>query len=121
MQTKQGLTILGTLLLLVGVFGYIFPHLPSTTFHNNENLFHVVAAILSLGFASAVAKTRNRALLAYAVIFWVLGLYGFFASNPDYLHIKSYSYAISLDTADNYLHIVFGLAYAWTWLRFRKS
>lgn len=116
MQTKSALNTLGTLLFLLGVFGYIFPRLPHTFFSNNENLFHVVAGLVLLGLASGATALRRKTLFVASILFLIIGLYGFFAGNPEFVQIRKLSFDTYLNEADNYIHIGLGLALAWFWI-----
>jgi hypothetical protein len=119
MQTKPSLTILATLLFLLGVFGYIFPTWHNTHFTNNENLFHVLIAVVLWMVAGADAKKRMLGLLLSALVFLAFGIFGFTLKQPLILiHHRQF---MQLDEVDNYFHIVFGLAFAWVWLRNRRA
>lgn len=116
MQTKSALKVLGTLLFLLGVLGYIFPHWPQTFFSNNENLFHVLAGLITLMLASVSPAFRLKSLFWLAVLFLAIGAFGFFAGNPEFVQIKKIAFDTYLNEADNYIHTVFALAFAWFWL-----
>jgi len=119
MNSKSVLKVLGTLLFLFGVFGYIFPNWHHTVFTNNENLFHVVTGLAAIMLASATINYRRYTLLTWAAVYLLLGIYGFALKHPADFHIKHIT--AQLDVVDNYLHILFGLAFAWYWLNFRKK
>jgi hypothetical protein len=118
MTTKQILKILGTLLFLYGVFGYIFPHWGHVQFTNNENLWHVTTGLIAIIMASASLPSRRNTLLVLALLYLVLGIYGFTLHHPTDFHIKHIT--AQLDTFDNYAHVVIGLIFSWFWLSNRK-
>lgn len=115
MQTKQALTVFGTFLILYGLFGYIFPEWGTTHFNNNENLFHVLIGILATMLASASVVRRKQAILAYAILFLALGLYGFTLKQPTDFLLNN-QIVMQLDLANNIAHIIVGLAFAWAWI-----
>ena len=121
MQTKQPLTVLGTLIFLLGVFGYIFPIWHATRFTNNENLLHVVIAVLLWLAAAWDAKKRVGSLLVAALLFLALGVYGFTLKDPNYF-VNSRLF-IRFDAVDNYIHAIGALIFTWFWLqnRHRKN
>jgi hypothetical protein len=118
MQTRPALKVLGTLLFLYGVFGYIFPHWGKVVFTNNENLFHVLTGVGAILFASATPPRRKITLFALALLYLGLGIYAFTIKHPMDFHIKNIS--AQLDEVDNYIHIIIGLTFAWFWLGSRK-
>lgn len=119
MQTKQPLTVLGTLIFLVGVFGYIFPVWQTTRFTNNENLLHVVLGVVLLISASLSQQKRHMILILSALLLLALGLAGFSLKDPNYF--VNNRLVIRFDEVDNYLHCLFALALGWAWVNRRKS
>ncbi len=119
MQTKSTLKVLGTLLFLLGVFGYIFPHWQETFFTNNENLFHVLTGFGAIMFASASTLYRRYTFAILMVLYLALGIYGFTLKQPSDFHIKRVT--AQLDLVDNIIHLGAGLAFGWFWLRNRQT
>ncbi len=119
MQTKQPLTVLGTLIFLLGVGGYIFPTWQATRFTNNENLLHVIIALLLWLAAAWEPKKRLASLLVAALVFLALGIYGFTLKDLNYFVNNRLFFRF--DAVDNYVHCVFALAFAWFWLKNRKA
>lgn len=119
MSTQQALRVLGTLLFLYGVFGYIFPEWGKTLFSNNENLFHVLTGLGALLLANFSPSHRRLTLLVLALLYLGLGIYGFTLAQPTDFRLKAIT--AQLDDVDNYIHVAFGLAFAWFWLNARKT
>jgi hypothetical protein len=119
MSSKQVLKVLGTLLFLFGVFGYIFPHWGHVQFTNNENLWHVVTGVIAIMMASVSPQNRRYTLLIWAALYLILGIYGFALKHPADFHIKHIT--AQLDMVDNYIHVLIGLVFAWFWLNNRKK
>jgi len=119
MQSKQALTVLGTILFLYGVFGYIFPHWGHVEFTNNENLFHVITGLAAVLMANFSDMYRRYTFLIVALLYLALGVYGFTLRQPTAFHIKHIT--AQIDMIDNYIHGVIGLAFAWYWLRNRTT
>lgn len=109
----------GTILLLLGVFGYIFPQWDSVQFTNNENLFHVLTGLLLVMLAGLPLAKQKWLILVYGLAYLGLGIYGFTLNQPADFHIKAIT--AQLDLFDNYFHVVVALAFAWLWLRGRSQ
>ncbi len=117
MQTKPILKVLGTLLLLYGIFGYVFPDWGSVRFTNNENLFHILSAFALLFLAQFKPHIRKWTLLVFALIYLAIGIGGFTLKKPTDFRIKRVT--MQLDLVDNIPHVAFGLAFTWFWIKNR--
>ncbi len=116
---KQALNVLGTLLFLLGVFGYIYPDWHSVQFTNNENLFHVLMGVGAVFGANLSASSRKNALLILSLILLAIGIYGFTLKHPTDFRLKNVT--AQLDLIDNVIHVLFGLSFAWFWLQSRDN
>ncbi|HEY1074339.1 MAG TPA: hypothetical protein VGE59_01395 [Patescibacteria group bacterium] len=124
MQTKQALKVLGTFLFLLGVFGYIFPNWKSVHFTNNENLFHVISGLIAITASNLKPRGRTITLGLLIVFYLAWGIWGFTLHAPldaKILIKNKINLSTQLDTIDNYLHILFGLGFAWSWLNRKHS
>lgn len=117
MQTKPVLKVLGTLLLLLGIFGYTFPEWGPIRFTNNENLFHVLSAFALLFLSQFKPNVHKWVLVIFALLYLALGVGGFTLKNPSDFRLKNIT--MQLDTVDSVAHVGFGLAFAWFWLKGR--
>ncbi len=111
MTTKSVLKILGSILLLLSVFGYLFPKWGKVDFTNNENLFYLLTALVALFFAQFNPRVRKTILFIFAIAFLILGLYGFTLKHPTDFRIGTMK--AQLDLIDNLINLGFGLAFAW--------
>ncbi len=114
MLSKSAMKVCGTFLLLLGYFGYLFPHWKGTVFTNNENLFHIVIGLTVLIFSGLGVEKRRAAVAALAVSFWTWGVFGFSPALQARFPLSRLDW--QLDDVDNYLHVLIGLALAWVWL-----
>jgi hypothetical protein len=122
-MTKQALKVLGTLLFLYGVFGYIFPKWGGVHFTNNENLVHVVTGILVILFSNASSKWRTIIAVIITIFYLSWGIWGFTLKQPldaKILIKNKLNLSTQLDEVDNYAHIVTSLGFAWFFLSTRK-
>lgn len=118
-MTQQALKVLGTLLLLWGIFGFLFPQWGNVQFTNNENLFHILIGLLAILMAEFSPFTRRWSLLLLAVIFLTLGIYSFTLETPTDFQV--WRVAAQADLVDNVIHTLFGLGFAWFWLQSRPK
>jgi hypothetical protein len=114
METKSVLKVFGTLLLLLSLFGYLFPDWGKVDFTNNENLAHLLLALLAFFMATFSNSIRAKAIFGFSLLFLLWGLYGFMLPKPTDFHLGVIT--MQLDEFDNYLHLVMGLALSWFWL-----
>lgn len=121
MQTKQALKVLGTILFLYGIFGYLFPEWGGTVFSENENLFHLVTGLAAVFMSNFSLLHRKWTLLVLAILYLALGIYGFSAFLPADIHIKSVTIKAHIDEFDNYVNLIIGLISAYIWLQGRKQ
>jgi hypothetical protein len=119
MKSQQALKVFGTLIFLLGYFGYLFPEWRQTVFTNNENLFHVLTGLLAIMLASFSLITRKRSIVLLGLIYFALGIYGFTLKDPTQHIFKPW--LVKLDEIDNYLHVLAGLAFAWAHLSNREA
>ncbi len=119
MEMKSALKVFGTLLILLAVFGFLFPNWGHTVFTNNENLFHLLVGLAAILLAEFSSPVRQGSLLILALAFLALGVYGFVLKHPADFHIKHVT--AQLDLVDNILHLLFGLGFAWGWFNRLKT
>lgn len=120
MPLKQILKISSALFFLYAVFGYLFPEWGGTVFSNNENLAHLITAIVLSIAVELPAKWQKWIVFVLAIKLIALGLYGFGHVAPADIMLKNTLIPTHLDTFDNYSNIVLGLVFAWLWVSRRK-
>lgn len=121
MTLKQILKIGSALLFLYAVFGYLFPFWGLSEFSHNENLWHLVLAIV-LNIAAELPKRWQLWLIAVISLkFLALGLYGFGHTLPADITIRSWHISAHLDTFDNYSNTLLGLVFTWLYVTRRNK
>lgn len=120
MTTKQIFKISSAFLFLYSVFGYLFPEWGGTVFSNNENLAHLITAIILSIAVELPYRWQKWLVLIIAFKFIVLGLYGFAHVAPTDIALKNKLIPAHLDTFDDYSNITIGLAFAWIWIKNRR-
>src|SRR5688500_8477871 len=83
-MAKTVATILGVVLLLVGVAGFFLPGLLGTHLSLAHNVVHLVsgAIALYLGLKGSLAATRMFCLV-FGVVYALLGVAGYLLGKPD--------------------------------------
>lgn len=119
MESKPLIKLLGTLLLLFGIFGYLFPTIPGLTFTTRENELHALTGLLVLILASLEGYYRRISLVLMALFYLALGIYGFSLTQST-LTVRP-GITLELSRVDTIIHLLFGLAFSWTWLKARRT
>lgn len=118
---KQILKISSALFFLYSVFGSLFPEWGGTVFSNNENLAHLITAIVLSIAVELPARWQKWLVVLLALKLIALGLYGFGHVAPADIFIQRLTIPAHLDIFDNYSNILIGLFFAWLWLHRRQS
>lgn len=111
MNPKQFLMVGGSVLLLLGVLGYVLPGgqiIGGTWFlTTGENIAHLVLGLVALVAAYTLdAKMQKMLTQVVAVVALFFGVYGFFVSNVPPMNTFG---TVNLETPyDNVLHLVVG-------------
>ncbi len=121
MSLKQILKISSALFFLYSVFGYLFPAWGGIVFSNNENLAHLITAIVLSIAVELPAKWQKWIVFVLSLKLIVLGLYGFGHVAPADIVIKSTVIPAHLDSFDNYSNVVIGLLFAYLWIKNRSK
>ena len=105
---KQWATILGVILLVVGLWGLVNGNMllwfEVNSTHNWVHLLSGILALLAgLTAAGAYAGTYNK---VFGVVYLLIGILGL-------LSVGFVVDLLVLNTADNWLHIVIGVVTAW--------
>jgi uncharacterized membrane protein HdeD (DUF308 family) len=117
--------LLGVVLLLVGIIGFVKPGFAGTHLSMAHNLVHILTGIISLyfGFAASLSAARSFAL-AFGAIYLLLGIVGFIMGSPgaptmanmadmgaDNRLWKVIPGTLELGTADHAVHILLGVVF----------
>jgi hypothetical protein len=114
MSAKTAAIVIGLLFVAVGLLGYVdnpvIGESEAAIFHANSvhNLVHIISGILFLIVAYASPANVPMFCKVFGTVYLLLGILGLFRIGSDgmttllgFLHVNG---------ADNYLHIVLGLA-----------
>ena len=112
-MAKTVCKILGVVFLLIGICGFIAPHLVGLHLNPAHNLVHLVSGALALyfGFAGSLSAAKNFCL-AFGVVYLALGFLGLFVlgdpANDRMWHVAG---ILDLARIDHLLHILLGVVF----------
>lgn len=103
--------ILGVVFLLVGVCGFVAPHLLGAHLTPPHNLVHIVSGVIALyfGFAGSLGGARGFCLV-FGVIFLGLGILGLVLGDPM-MNRMWHVGPLMLGYADHGIHLLFGVIF----------
>jgi hypothetical protein len=110
-MAKTVCKILGVVFLLVGVCGFVAPHLLGAHLTPAHNVVHIVSGIIALyfGFAGTLSGAKMFALV-FGVVYLALGILGMAlgdAGNERMWHVGP----LDLGQADHGIHILLGVIF----------
>ena len=111
-MNKNIVTILGFILVLVGVIGFFAPHLFGmhlTAFHNVVHLFSGAVAIY-FGVKGSTQGARNFCFI-FGTVYGLLALAGFVGGHADSRMLTVIPQHFELGIADHVVHIVVAAAF----------
>jgi hypothetical protein len=117
MSTKATLQFTATLLLLWGIFGYLFPNVGGTRFTSIEIWFALVSSMALFVTASAPIHIQRWGILIGGLLFLALGLFSMALQNPTDFVIPKTRIEPHLDTSDAVIYGLVFLICAWSWLQ----
>ena len=110
-MAKTVCKILGVVLLLVGVCGFVAPTLLGAHLTPAHNVVHLLSGILALyfGFAGTLSAAKTFSLV-FGVVYLALGILGMaLGQPPDRLwHVAG---ILEFGTADHGIHILLGVIF----------
>jgi Domain of unknown function (DUF4383) len=111
-MAKTIATILGAVFILVGLVGFIAPHLMGMHLSATHNIIHLVSGAASLYFGLAGSLSAARLFcLVFGAVYGLLGVAGFiFGSGADRI-LPLIPGAFEPGTMDHIVHVILGLAY----------
>ena len=106
-MAKTVCKILGVVLLLVGVCGFVAPTLLGAHLTPAHNVVHLLSGVLALyfGFAGSASSAKGFCLL-FGVVYMALGVIGLAKGNIDIAVIK-----LMLGRVDHLIHILVGVLF----------
>lgn len=103
--------VLGVVFLIVGLLGFIFPHLLGMHLSGIHNIIHLISAALALYFGFVASPSAARAFsLIFGVIYLLLGSLGFITPGPviEFLQARHAPGGLRSLAADNIVHLILG-------------
>ena len=123
-MAKTICTLLGAVLLLVGIVGFVAPGLMGTHLSLAHDLVHILSGALALYFGLAGTLSGARAFcLAFGAVYLLLGLVGFLLGgpgpvspgmpgmSPDSRLFKVLPGILELGTMDHIIHLLLGILF----------
>jgi uncharacterized membrane protein HdeD (DUF308 family) len=106
-MTKQIATILGGILIVAGLVGFVAPGLMGMHLSPVHNVIHLVSGALALGFglAGSFSATRTFCTL-FGLVYGLLGVLGFILAGPG--GMWTIAPQLTLGTMDHIIHVILG-------------
>ena len=112
-MAKTIATLLGAVLLLVGIIGFVSPGFLGTHLTLSHNIVHILTGAISLyfGLSASLAAARTFCIL-FGVVYGLLGICGYLlGSGPDRMFEALAALGLHLGTMDHIVHILLGVLY----------
>jgi hypothetical protein len=109
-MAKTVCKILGVVLLLVGVCGFVLPHLLGAHLSPAHNAVHIVSGLIALyfGFAGSLSAAKTFALI-FGVVYLALGILGMaLGTGSDRMWMLG---PLELGQSDHGIHILLGVIF----------
>jgi hypothetical protein len=121
-MAKTICTLLGAVLLLVGIVGFVAPGLMGTHLSLVHNLVHIISGALALYLGLAGTLSAARAFcLAFGAVYLLLGICGFLiggAGTPSMPNMAADTHLwkvlpnmLELGTMDHIIHLLLGILF----------
>ena len=111
-MAKTVCKILGVVFLLVGLIGFVSPHLLNAHLTPAHNVVHIVSGALALyfGFAGTLSAAKTFSL-AFGVVYLALGILGITLGTGEDRMFMPLGAALPLGQADHGIHILLGVIF----------
>ena len=112
-MAKTVCKILGVIFLLVGVIGFVSPHLLNAHLTPIHNVVHIVSGAIALyfGFAGTLSGAKVFSLI-FGIVYLALGILGLALGRPEGAESKMWMVGpLHLGMADHGIHIVLGVIF----------
>lgn len=109
-MAKTVATLVGVVLILVGIVGFFSPNLMGAHLGKAHNVVHLVSGAVSLylGTKGTLAAARQFCIV-FGIIYGLLGVVGYFVgTGPEHMLELPY---LMLGTRDHIVHVVIGVLY----------
>lgn len=110
-MAKTLATIIGVVLLLVGVIGFVSPGFLGTHLNTPHNLVHIVSGAVALYFGLAGSLSGARMFdIVFGIVYGLLGVCGFlFGAGAE--RMWEVAGILHLGTMDHIVHILLGVLF----------
>ena len=111
-MAKTIATILGAVFILVGLLGFVAPHIMGAHFTTTHNIIHLVSGAVSLylGLAGSLSAAKMFCFV-FGAVYLLLGVVGFIGGSGEDRMLHVIPGALELGTMDHILHVLLGLVY----------
>ena len=105
-------TILGVVFLLVGILGFVSPHLVGAHLSLAHNIIHLVSGAISLwlGLKGTSSAAKNFCIV-FGAVYLLLGIAGFVLGTGADRMLAVIPGQLELGTMDHIIHVGFGVVY----------
>jgi len=103
--------ILGVIFVIVGIAGFVAPHLLGAHLTPPHNLVHIVSGAIALyfGFAGSAGAARGFCII-FGIVYLLLGICGWFlGTGAD--HMFNIGTLLMLGKVDHIIHILLGVIF----------
>ena len=110
-MAKTVCKILGVVFVIVGVAGFVAPHLLGAHLNPAHNLVHIVSGALALyfGFAGSAGAARGFCII-FGLVYLLLGVAGWFlGTGPE--HMFPVASLLMLGKMDHIIHLLLGVIF----------
>jgi Domain of unknown function (DUF4383) len=111
-MAKTVCKLLGIVFVIVGVAGFVAPHLLGAHLTPAHNLVHLVSGAIALyfGFAGSYGAAKGFCII-FGIVYLLLGVAGWFlGTGPEHLfHVGGE--LLTLGTVDHVIHVLLGVVF----------
>lgn len=111
-MAKTVCKLLGVVFVIVGVAGFVAPHLLGAHLTLNHNLVHLVSGAIALyfGFAGSYGAAKGFCII-FGIVYLLLGVCGWFlGTGPEHTwHIGGE--LLTLGKVDHIIHVLLGVVF----------
>lgn len=111
-MAKTVCKLLGIVFVIVGVAGFVAPHLLGAHLMPTHNLVHLVSGAIALyfGFAGSYGAAKGFCII-FGIVYLLLGVAGWFlGTGPEHLfHVGGE--LLTLGTVDHIIHLGLGVVF----------
>jgi hypothetical protein len=121
-MAKTVCKLLGVVFLLVGIAGFVAPHLLGAHLSPPHNLVHIVSGIIAIyfGFSGSLSGAKGFCLL-FGVVYLALGILGQFVLGDPAMDRMWHVGPLELAKVDHLIHVLLGLVFLAGGLLTKKS